>query len=76
MNKALDWIAFYDQLDGNLKSERNYDLMPYIPYTFVHWHPLFASHTNKSVEWPKADYDVRSKSVAAIFSVIFCGRPS
>lgn len=57
--KALDWLEFYDRLDGRMKSDREYDVMPYIPYAFVPWNPLFAAVSNKTPEWPRVDYEVR-----------------
>ncbi|GAA5879108.1 hypothetical protein JCM3774_005574 [Rhodotorula dairenensis] len=41
--KALDWIWLYDQLDHRLRSEREYELLAYVPFAFVAWYPLFSS---------------------------------
>ncbi|KAJ8296404.1 Chromosome transmission fidelity protein 18 [Rhodotorula toruloides] len=41
--QALDWIYLYDQLDNRLRSEREYELLAYVPYSFVAWYPLFSS---------------------------------
>ncbi|GAA5965764.1 hypothetical protein JCM8115_000918 [Rhodotorula mucilaginosa] len=40
---ALDWIWLYDQLDHRLRSEREYELLAYVPFAFVAWYPLFSS---------------------------------
>jgi len=56
--KALDWLQYYDRLDGKMKSDREYDVMPYIPYAFIPWNPLFAAVSNKTPEWPRVDYEV------------------
>jgi chromosome transmission fidelity protein 18 len=58
--KMLDWLSFYDQLDKRMKAEHTFDLLAYAPFTFVAWHPLFASVGVKSFDWPKVDYEVRS----------------
>jgi chromosome transmission fidelity protein 18 len=55
----LEWLGHYDRFDQQLRTAREYDIMPYIPYTFVAWNPLFASVANKTPEWPKVDYEVR-----------------
>ncbi|GAA5979308.1 hypothetical protein JCM10908_002874 [Rhodotorula pacifica] len=41
--RALDWIWLYDQLDHRLRSEREYELLAYVPFAFVAWYPLFSS---------------------------------
>lgn len=56
--KGLEWLDFYDRLDSRIRSEREYDVMPYIPYAFVAWNPLFAAVSNKTPEWPRVDYEV------------------
>merc|ERR1712093_754417 len=38
--------------------------MPYIPYAFVPWNPLFAAVSNKTPEWPKVDYEMYIKRTA------------
>lgn len=58
-SRALDWLQFYDGLDARLRRERDYDIMPYIPYSFVAWNPIFAAVANKTPEWPRVDYEVR-----------------
>lgn len=57
-NRALEWLQFYDDLDARLRSQQEYDIMPYIPYTFVPWNPIFAAVANKTPMWPHVDYDV------------------
>lgn len=56
--KALDWLWLYDQLDHRLRSEREYELLAYVPYAFVAWYPLFSSQVPNPVELPKTDYEV------------------
>ena len=56
--EAHDWLYLYDRLDGRLRSDRDYELYAYVPYTFVPWYKLFSSHTAKPIEFPKTDYEV------------------
>jgi len=64
ISEALDWLYFFDRLDGKLRSDRDYELLGYVPYSFVPWYPLFSSQTPNPVELPKTDYEVRRLSVA------------
>jgi chromosome transmission fidelity protein 18 len=59
INEALDWLFLYDRLDGRLRSDRNYELLAYMPYAFVPWYKLFSSHSSAPLEFPKSDYEVR-----------------
>lgn len=52
-------MYFYDRLDGRIKAEQDYELMGYVPYAFVPWYKLFSSSTNRTIEFPKMDYEVR-----------------
>lgn len=56
--EANDWLFMYDLLDGRLRSERDYELLAYVPYTFVPWHKLFGSTTPNDLAFPKSDYEV------------------
>ncbi|BGP22340.1 hypothetical protein Rt10032_c07g3187 [Rhodotorula toruloides] len=62
--QALDWIWLYDQLDNRLRSEREYELLAYVPYSFVAWYPLFSSQVPNPVELPKTDYEMYLKRIA------------
>ncbi|KAL7344108.1 P-loop containing nucleoside triphosphate hydrolase protein [Rhodotorula toruloides] len=66
--QALDWIYLYDQLDNRLRSEREYELLAYVPYSFVAWYPLFSSQVPNPVELPKTDYEARSRNPADAFA--------
>lgn len=59
IGKGLRWLNAFDVLDTRLKADKNFELYGYLPYTFVGWNPLFANVANKSIEWPKTDYEVR-----------------
>lgn len=56
--EATDWLFLYDRLDGRLRSDRDYELLAYVPYAFVPWYKLFSSQTSAPMEFPKADYEV------------------
>lgn len=58
ISEALDWLYFFDRLDGKLRTDRDYELLGYVPYSFVPWYPLFSSQTPNPVELPKTDYEV------------------
>lgn len=61
IEKALDWLFLYDRLDSRLRSEREYELLAYVPYSFAPWYSLFSSQVPKEVERPKTDYEVRRR---------------
>jgi hypothetical protein len=42
-----------------MRSEKEFALMPYLPYTVVPFYPLFAERGGERVERPKADWEVR-----------------
>ena len=56
---ALEWLSAFDTMSGAMRSEREYALMPYLPYTVVPFFPLFAERGGPKVERPKADWEVR-----------------
>ncbi|ORY58350.1 P-loop containing nucleoside triphosphate hydrolase protein [Leucosporidium creatinivorum] len=62
--EATDWLFLYDRLDGRLRSDRDYELLAYVPYAFVPWYKLFSSHTSATMEFPKTDYEAYLKRVA------------
>ncbi|GAA5991782.1 hypothetical protein JCM11641_005682, partial [Rhodosporidiobolus odoratus] len=57
LHKALDWLFLYDSLDSRLRTEREYELLAYVPYSFAPWYQLFSSQVAKPVERPKTDYE-------------------
>jgi chromosome transmission fidelity protein 18 len=59
IDKALEWLFLYDRLDSRLRSEREYELLAYVPYSFAPWYSLFSSQVPKEVERSKTDYEVR-----------------
>lgn len=47
-----------------MRSDRNFDVMPYLPYTQVAWHPLLAAVANRPIDFPKTDYEAYLKRTA------------
>ncbi|KAL7337467.1 hypothetical protein BJY59DRAFT_717359, partial [Rhodotorula toruloides] len=43
---------------------REYELLAYVPYSFVAWYPLFSSQVPNPVELPKTDYEMYLKRIA------------
>ncbi|GAA5902001.1 Ctf18p [Sporobolomyces salmoneus] len=74
ISDALDWLFFFDRLDGKLRTDRDYELLGYVPYSFVPWYPLFSSQTPNPVELPKTDYEMYLQrtahdEIASMFSL-------
>ncbi|GAA6000732.1 hypothetical protein JCM10207_004630 [Rhodosporidiobolus poonsookiae] len=61
---ALDWLFFFDRADNRLRSEREYELLGYVPYAFAPWYHLFSSQVPNAVELPKTDYEMYLQRVA------------
>ena len=57
--KATEWLSTYDLLSGEMRSEREYTLLQYLPYTLVPFYPIFQERGCEKVERPKADWEVR-----------------
>jgi chromosome transmission fidelity protein 18 len=56
--KAEEWLIMYDVLNGAMRAEREYALMPYMSYALVPFYPLFHERGGLKVERPKADWEV------------------
>ncbi|KAF8512266.1 P-loop containing nucleoside triphosphate hydrolase protein [Gautieria morchelliformis] len=54
---AHEWLSTFDMLSGTMRSEREYALMPYLPYTIVPFFPLFAERGGPKIERPRADWE-------------------
>ncbi|KAG0259775.1 hypothetical protein DFQ27_003895 [Actinomortierella ambigua] len=53
-----DWIAFYDQLNGRVMSQFEYELLGYVGYALVNFHRYFAgSVKQQKLEYPRKDYE-------------------
>ncbi|KAH8920215.1 P-loop containing nucleoside triphosphate hydrolase protein [Atractiella rhizophila] len=69
VTNALDWLAFFDSLDSRIRTERDYELMAYMPYSVTAWYPIFGSAKGfggdeVKLEWPKEDYEGYLKRMA------------
>lgn len=52
-----------------MRSEREYTLLQYLPYTLVPFYPLFQERGAEKVERPKADWEVSlSHFTTAVYS--------
>lgn len=60
---AQGWLGAYDVLNGAMRNEREYALLPYMPYMLVPFYPLFQERGGPKVERSKADWEV---SVAVV----------
>lgn len=56
---AHEWLSTFDIMSGTMRSEKEYALMPYLPYTMVPFFPLFAERGGPKVERPKTNWEVR-----------------
>ncbi|KAK4052058.1 Chromosome transmission fidelity protein 18 [Microbotryomycetes sp. JL201] len=77
IDEALDWMFLYDRLDGKLRADRDYELLAYVPYTFVPWHKLFSSYSSEPLAFPTSDYEAYLKRTAhqEIAQVFTTGMP-
>ncbi|KAI0705933.1 P-loop containing nucleoside triphosphate hydrolase protein [Cytidiella melzeri] len=55
--KANEWLSTYDLLSGEMRSEREYTILQYLPYMVVPFYPLFQERGAQKVERPKADWE-------------------
>ena len=63
--KAHNWLLAYDTLSGEMRSEREYALMPYLSYALVPFYHLFQERGGVRVERPKADWEAWQKQKAS-----------
>lgn len=76
--KAEEWLSSYDLLSGEMRSEREYSLMHYLPYMLVPFFPIFQERGGPKVERPKADWEVGYASDVLIHAAcsLSCVRPT
>ena len=60
-HKAAEWLATFDTFSGTMRSEREYGLLPYLPFSLVPFYPLFNERGGSKVERPKADWEVSNQ---------------
>ncbi|TKY89326.1 hypothetical protein EX895_001857 [Sporisorium graminicola] len=59
-----DWLHFGQSITTRAWSQGNYELLGFMPWSFVCWHLLFAHVGNALPEYPKVDYENHLKTSA------------
>lgn len=59
-----DWLHFGQSISARAWSYGNFELLGFMPWTFVCWHLLFAHVGNALPEYPKVDYENHLKTSA------------
>ncbi len=59
-----DWLHFGQCISARAWSNGNFELLGFMPWSFVCWHLLFAHVGNALPEYPKVDYENHLKSSA------------
>ncbi|SNX83885.1 related to CTF18 - Chromosome Transmission Fidelity factor [Melanopsichium pennsylvanicum] len=59
-----DWLHFGQSISARAWSHGNYELLGFMPWSFVCWHLLFAHVGNALPEYPKVDYENHLKRSA------------
>lgn len=54
---AHDWLHFGQSINDKVWAHGNYELLGFMPWSFVCWHLLFANVGNSLPEYPKVDYE-------------------
>ncbi|CDS00343.1 hypothetical protein [Sporisorium scitamineum] len=62
--KVHDWLHFGQSITTRAWSQGNYELLGFMPWSFVCWHLLFAHVGNALPEYPKVDYENHLKTSA------------
>lgn len=65
--QALDWLGTYDLMNGAIRTDREYGIMPYLPYALTAFHPLFRTKGGGKVERPKVDWEVYIRRSTLVF---------
>lgn len=52
------WMEWGNELQDGAFRNGMFDLMGYVPWSFVKWNTLFANTVNSLPEWPRVDYEV------------------
>jgi hypothetical protein len=56
--KAHDWLSSYESFSNGMWQDREYALLPYLPYTLTPFYTLFATKGGPKLERPKMDWEV------------------
>lgn len=69
-DKAAGWLCAYDSVNSTMKNEREYAILPYLPYMAVPFFALFNERGASKVERPKADWEVSVRKISRSESVL------
>ena len=58
IEKACEWLGFWDQLDAGMWKKGHHELGAYLPYPIVSFHGLFASARRVEIEFPRVQHEV------------------
>uniref|UniRef100_V5GGK3 AAA+ ATPase domain-containing protein n=1 Tax=Kalmanozyma brasiliensis (strain GHG001) TaxID=1365824 RepID=V5GGK3_KALBG len=59
-----DWLHFGQSITSRAWSQGNFELLGFMPWSFVPWHLCFAHVGNALPEYPKVDYENHLKTMA------------
>lgn len=64
IRSILTWMDWGSEMQDRAFSNGLFDLMGYVPWSFVKWNTLFANTVNTLPEWPRVEYEQRMKRQA------------
>lgn len=65
--EGLMWFCNHDLVSAVIFSTQNYVLYPYLPYSFVMWHFLYAGLAWPKLNFPNTNYEVRVKIIETTY---------
>ena len=69
-HKVHDWLYFGHTMLESAYKLGTFELMAFVPWSFVPWHHQFANTHNTLPDYPKADYEVRKKICLAGLQIL------
>lgn len=66
----MEWLGSYDLMSGEMRTEREYSILQYLPFMIVPFYALFQERGGRRVERPKADWEVCSNVIVAFKHLI------
>lgn len=64
IRSILTWMDWGNEMQDRAFSNGLFDLMGYVPWSFVKWNTLFANTVNTLPEWPRVEYEQRTRRQA------------
>ncbi|KAK3091861.1 hypothetical protein FSP39_023205 [Pinctada imbricata] len=61
MKSSLDWLCFTDQINKFMGTLQDYRPMPYLPYSAVNFHLIYAANQPHKIQYPYTDYEAFTK---------------